>query len=117
MIGVAVFAVGVMSLATCVDNCLRAETAKAADQRARLALENRMAEIEAGAISVAKPGSDALKGLFKGITLKQSRTALKFKNEKNEALTGLYVVNLEAVWKDGQREQSKALNFYVFQPK
>ena len=117
MIGVFVFAIGVLALAKCVDQCLTAEIAKTADQRARLALENRMAEIEAGAVAVSKPGSEELKGMFKGITLKQSRTPLRAKNELNKELVGLYVVNLEAAWKDSGLVQSKALSFYVLDQK
>ena len=117
MIGVFVFAIGVLALARCVDQCLNAEIAKASDQRARLALENRMAEIEAGAVNVSKPGSEKLKGMFQGITLKQSRTPLRTKNEQGKELVGLFVVNLEADWKDSGLEQSKALSFYVIDSK
>ena len=116
MIGVFVFAVGVLSLAKCVDQCLNAETAKAADQRARLALENRMAEIEAGAVNISKPKSDELKGMFKGMTITQSRTEVHQKNENKVELIGLYLVNLEVVWKESNQAQSKALRFYVYQP-
>ena len=117
MIGVAVFAIGVLAVARCVDNCLNAEIARKQDQLARVALENRMAEIEAGAESVDKPSDTQLKDQFAGITLSQSRKPFPFKNEKDKELPGLFVVDLEAKWKAPDGDQSKAITFYVLQQK
>jgi Tfp pilus assembly protein PilV len=117
MLGVAIFAIGVIALARCVDNCLTAEIARADDQRARLALENRMAEIEAGGVTVEDQKTEKLEGMFEGMTLTQSRTPLKEKNEKNEDLAGLYDVELEVDWTNGREPQSKTLSFYVLRNK
>ncbi len=117
MLGVAVFAIGVLALARCVDRCLEAETAKAQDQRARLALENGMAEIESHAVKLdEKPREEKLKGMFKGITLQESRVPFPLSNEKDEKLPGLFVVTLQAVWTTRDGPQSKGLTFYQFQP-
>ena len=48
MLGVMIFAIGVLALGRCVNNCISAETLREETERARLALENRMAEVEAG---------------------------------------------------------------------
>ncbi len=117
MIGVAIFAIGVLALARCVSQCLDAESAKVWDERARVALANRMAEIEAGAVSLEKNKPEELEGLFKGITLNQTRTPLHLKDEAEKELPGLFQVDLEAVWKEPAGPQSKALTFYVYQPK
>ncbi len=114
MLAVGVFAIGVIGLGYCVNNCLNAESARIEDQRARLALENRMAEIELGAVTVTEAKSEALKGAFAGMTLKQSRTPLKLKNEKNEPIDGLFNVELEISWKSEGQEQRKVLTFYFY---
>ncbi len=115
MVGVAVFALGVLVLARCLNHCIDAEIIKTQDQRARLVLENRMAEIEGGAITVEDAAKeDKLEGRFAGIILRQSREKLDLENENNEMLTGLYVVTLQAIWTAPQGEQSKELRFYVY---
>jgi type II secretory pathway component PulJ len=113
MLGVLIFAIGVLSLGRCVDNCISAEAARNEDQRARLALENRMAQIEAGEVNISQLKTDKLEGMFAGMTLKQSRKPLGAKNEKNEPLNGLYQVEVEANWMSGKEPQSKKLSFYV----
>src|SRR5450432_3183536 len=110
MLGVAIFAIGVIALAQCVNNCLTAEMAKTEDQRARLALENRMAEIESGAMTFEGTKTEKLTGMFDGITLKQTRTQLKLKNEKKEDVLGLSNVSIEAAWQSGREQQSKAIS-------
>ena len=113
MLGMMIFAIGVLALGRCVNNCLAAEGARKDDQRARLALENRMAQIEAGEVLTEKPLSDKLEGMFDGLTLKQTRAPLNFQNEKKEALDGLYEVSLEVDWTSGGEPQAKTLSLYV----
>lgn len=116
MIGVAVFALGVLALAQCVSRCIDTEAAKVADERARMALENRMAEIEAGAVFFEKGKSEKLEGMFKGITLNQTRTPLRLAEPNKRELSGLYQIQLETAWEEPAGPQSKALTFYVYQP-
>ena len=115
LLGVMIFAVGVLALGKCVNNCLNAEIATTDDQRARLALENRMAEIEAGEIKVNKETTDPLKGMFAGMTIRQKKTQLKLKNENNKILDNFYQIDLEVTWKIGTEPQSKLLSFYALQ--
>src|ERR1700704_4817498 len=46
MLGVAIFAFGVLALGRAVNNCLNASTLDAEDNRVRLILSNRMAEVQ-----------------------------------------------------------------------
>ena len=115
MIGVLIFAFGVLALARCVEQCINVETAKVWDERARVALENRMAEIEAGAVFFETEKEEKLKGMFEGITLLQTRAPLKLVNENKQPLAGLFQIQLEAVWQEPAGKQSKALTFYVLQ--
>ena len=73
MLGVAIFAIGVIALGRCVNNCIVAESVRQETERARLALENRMAEVEAGEVPFDKPVSDDLGDGFPGMTMIQSR--------------------------------------------
>jgi len=120
MIGVMVFAIGVLTLARCVDACLNAESAKVWDERARVALENRMAEIEAGAIDFDAGNStsssgEKLTGMFEGIKLQTVRTPLHLQDDNKKELIGLFQIQLEALWDQGSTSQSKTLTFYVYQ--
>ena len=113
MLGVAIFAIGILALGRCVSNCVAAETARQEMDRARLALENRMAQIEAGQVPTTKDLSDPLDGAFTGMTLKQTRTRVAAKNEKGLPLANLYKVNLELDWMSGNEPESRTLFFYV----
>lgn len=117
MLGVAIFSIGVIALGRCFNNCLNAEMVRAEDQRARLALQNRMAEIESGSVLIDEPKTEPLEGQFTGITLQQSRTALKLKNENGQDLPGLYEVKLAASWTSDRQPQAKELSFYVLRTK
>ena len=115
MLAVAIFAIGVLALGRCVEGCIQAGTLKEEDARARRVLENRMAEIEAGAVQMVKDSTtDELKGAFAGMTLKQTRVALKRKNEKEQEILGIYAVTLEVAWKSSGAAESRTLQFYVF---
>lgn len=114
MCGVAIFSIGVLVLGWSMQNCFNAEIARNWDQLARMALENRMSEVEGGVVQVGDEAvEEALAGRFQGITIKQSRLPLELKNEKDEQLSNLYVVYLEAIWTLPDGRQSKSLSFYV----
>jgi len=114
MIGVAVFAIGVLVLGWCMENCLNAEVVRNRDQLARLALENRMSEVEGGVVQVTdEPFEEALTGRFQGITIRHSRVPVHLENEKREQLSNLFEVYLEATWNTPVGPQSKTIRFYV----
>ncbi|XHR29307.1 MAG: hypothetical protein ACFUZC_01840 [Chthoniobacteraceae bacterium] len=115
MIGVAVFSLGMLALARCAGGCLGAEAARAWDERARVALANRAAEIEAGAAKIDTDATEKLTGPFEGITLRQKRKPLPIKDEAGKDLAGIFQIQLEAVWQEWSGTQSKTLTFYVYQ--
>lgn len=114
MLATAIFAIAVLALGRCVENCLRADVLMQDEEKARRALENRMNEIEAGAVVVTDPVSDDLKGMFEGMTLKTSREELKRKNEKEQDITGLYKITLELDWANRNEPHTRTLQFYVY---
>lgn len=111
MLAVAIFAIGVITLGRCVSNCLAAEQLKAEDERVRRALQNRMAEIESGAVQLTNPITEELKGPFAGLTLEQTASAVEKTNEKQEELSGILDVHLRVSWSGGA--ESRELSFYV----
>jgi hypothetical protein len=113
MLATAIFAMAIIGLARCVDNCLRAEILTQDLDRARRALENRMAEIEMGSVKVGDPVTDELKDMFAGMKLRQARTETKLKNEKNEDVNGVDLVTLDLTWTTRGVEQTRSLQFYV----
>jgi type II secretory pathway component PulJ len=113
MLATAIFAMAIIGLARCVDNCLRAEVMVQDDDRARRALENRMAEIEMGSVKVGDPVTDELKDMFEGMKLRQARTETKLKNEKGEDVNGVDLVTLDITWTTRGDERSRSLQFYV----
>ncbi|HEX4084125.1 MAG TPA: hypothetical protein VHY22_04380 [Chthoniobacteraceae bacterium] len=117
LIGVMIFALGVLALGRCVSNCVGAEGARQESEMARQALENRMAEVEAGEIPSDKDRTDDLGDSFPGMTMKQSRHLVNVKNEKNQDILGLYEMDLEVDWTSENEPQSRAISFYVMRSK
>lgn len=113
MLATAIFAMAMIGLGRCVDNCLRAEIIMQDDDRARRALENRMAEIEMGSVKVGDTTTDELKDMFAGMKLKQSRKETKLKNEKDEEVNGIDLVTLDLTWTVRGEERTRSLQFYV----
>lgn len=113
VLGVMIFAVGVLALGRCVSNCIAAESMRQEGERARQALENRMAEVEAGEIATDKDLSDDLGDAFPGMTMNQSRHEVAAKNEKGDVIHGLYEVDLEVDWTSDHEPQARKLSFYV----
>lgn len=115
MLAVAIFAIGVISLGACVNNCLSAQAFRKEDQRAREALRNQMAQIQAGAIAAAAKSTTPMDGQYAGITIQQNFEPLKWKNENGQDISNLYAVHLDASWMSGTQKESKTLTFYITQ--
>lgn len=114
VLAVAIFALGMIALGQCVNNCLVAERIKQDDLRARQALENRMVEIEAGAVPLEDSKVEDLKGAYEGMKLRQTRVPLKRQNEKKQDIVGIYAVTLELLWESDGQDLTRELTFYVY---
>lgn len=114
MLAVMIFALGIIALGRCVENCLIADRLKEDDARARQALANAMALIEAGATPPTEKSVEELKGMFEGMTLAMQRTPVKEKNEKNQDIFGIYAVTLTVSWKSDGEKVSRELFFYHY---
>src|SRR5205807_9669032 len=112
LLGLAIFAVGVLALGRAVQNCLNANTLNAEENRVRQILSNRMAEVQ------ATPGFPDEKKEFSVDTgygvvkLFQSSTAAELKDDNGAQLRGVNRVTLSAKWKRGGTDQSQQIEFY-----
>ena len=116
LMGLAIFALGVLALGRAVENCLTASTLNAEENRIRQILANRMAEVQAtpGAPDQSKEFNvDTGYGIVKVI----QKTAPSGLEEENGApLGGVNRVTLTAKWTRAGAEQSQQIEFYVYRP-
>lgn len=114
LIGVTIFAVGVLSLGWSVQNCLNASSLGAEDERVRQILANRMAEVQ------AMPGvPDASKTMkvdtgYGEVVLAQRVAPAPLKGENDTILNGMHLVTLTAQWKRHGIPQVHRVQFYVY---
>lgn len=114
MLAVAIFALGVLALGRCVQNCLRAERFRREDGLAQRVLANYVTQIETEALPLADQMTEQLKGAWTGMTLNITREPLKLVNEKEQELFGLYRVLLDLSWKSGTEVIHRDLSFYFY---
>ena len=114
LLGVAIFAFGVLALGRAVQNCLNASTLNAEENRVRLILANRMAEIQTA------PGRPDEKKEFNVNTgygvvkLIQISAPAGLEDENGAQLASLHRVTLTAKWTRGGSDQSQQIEFYVY---
>src|SRR5438105_11921166 len=116
LMGLAIFAIGVLALGRAVENCLNASTLNAEEERVRQILSNRMAEIQAtpGFPDAAKEFKvDSGYGLVKLI---QKSAPADLSEPDGAKLGGINFVVLTAQWVRGGASQSKHIAFYVYRP-
>jgi prepilin-type N-terminal cleavage/methylation domain-containing protein len=114
LIGVAIFAVGVLALGRATQNCLNASALGADEERVRQILSNRMAEIQ------ATPGFPDGSKEFKidtgygVVRLIQKSAPADLTEGDGGKLSGINLVVLTAQWQRGGATQSKHIEFYVY---
>ncbi|HXP34340.1 MAG TPA: prepilin-type N-terminal cleavage/methylation domain-containing protein [Chthoniobacterales bacterium] len=116
LMGLAIFALGVLALGRAVGNCLNASTLNAEEGRVRQILSNRMAEVQAtpGFPDSAKEFNiDTGYGIVKVV---QKSAPAELEENDGTQLAGVNRVTLTAKWKRGGAEQSQQIEFYVYRP-
>ena len=114
MLAVAIFAIAMLSLGRCVQNCLRSEKYRREEGLAQRALANYFVQVENGAIPLTDKATEELKDAYAGMTMTMTRTPLELRNEKDQELFGLFEVNLELSWKVGDEPISRSMNFILY---
>lgn len=116
LMGLAIFALGVLALGRAVQNCMNASTLNAEENRVRQILSNRMAEVQ------ATPGFPDEKKEFNidtgyGIVkLIQKSAPTELEENDGAQLAGVNRVTLTVKWTRGGAEQSQQIEFYVYRP-
>ena len=114
LMGLAIFALGVLALGRAVQNCLNASTLNAEENRIRQVLANRMAEVQAtpGRPDESKEFDvDTGYGIVKVV---QKSAPADLENEDGAKLAGVNRVILTAKWTRAGAEQSQQIEFYVY---
>lgn len=112
MLAVAIFTLGVLGLGRCISQGLAVERYEVEDARVYRLLENRAAEIEAGAVP-STDSQEKIGGINGGVILTQTRHEAHKTDEHGQALTDLSLITLEAAWVSNGEQQSRSLNLYV----
>jgi hypothetical protein len=114
LIGVAIFAIGVVSLGRAVQNCLNASTISEEESAVRQILSDRMAEVQAASIVPDAQKEFKINSNYGVIRLIQKSAPANLTEEGNTLLTGINLVTLTAGWQHGGIPQSMQLQFYVY---
>jgi len=114
LLGLAIFAVGVLALGRSVQNCLNASELSEEDNRVRRVLANRMAEIQASPINPDAKKEDKIDTGYGIVKLIQKSTPEELEEPDNTVINGITRVTLDAQWTRNGTRQSKQLVFYVY---
>ncbi|PYL33412.1 MAG: hypothetical protein DMF35_06685 [Verrucomicrobia bacterium] len=116
LLGLAIFALGVLALGRAVQNCLNASTLNAEEDRVRQILSNRMAEVQA-APGFPDPAKEFNVDTGYGIVkLIQKSVPAELEENNGTQLAGVNRVRLTVKWTRDGAEQSQQIEFYVYRP-
>ena len=116
LLGVAIFAVGVLALGRAVENCLNASTLSAEENAVQQILSNRMAEIQASRGFPDQAKEFKINSGYGQIKLIQKSAPAELTEPNNTVLNGINLVTLTAQWERGGASQSRQIRFYVYRP-
>lgn len=114
LIGVAIFAIGVLALGRAVENCLNASTLNAEEEVARQILSNRMAEIQAAPVSPDPAKEFKIKSGYGIVKLIQKSAPAGLTEPGGTELNGINLVTLTAQWEGAGVTQTEQIRFYVY---
>ena len=114
LLGVAIFAVGVIALGRAVENCLNASSISAEEGAVRQILSDRMAVVQA-APGVPDPEKEfKVNSNYGVVRLIQKSAPAELTEEDKTLLSGITLVRLTAQWQHAGVPQSKRIEFYVY---
>lgn len=114
MLAVMIFVIGVFSLGRAVQNCLNASALSEEENRVRLLLANRMAEVQASPVHPDDSKDSKIDTGYGIVRLIQEATPEQLVDADNTVVDGITRVTLTAEWTRGGARQSKQLVFYVY---
>ena len=114
LLGVAVFALGVIALGRAVENCINASTISAEDNVVRQILSDRMAQVQAASAVPDAEKEFKLDTNYGRVSLQQKTTPAALTEPDNTLVTGINIVTLTARWAHAGVSQSRQIQFYVY---
>jgi Tfp pilus assembly protein PilV len=114
LLGVTIFAVGVLALGWSVQNCMNASALSAEDDRVRQILADRMAEIQATPGSPDTSKETKIDTGYGEVALVQKSTPAALKGENDTEISGINLVTLSAQWKRSGVAQLRRVQFYIY---
>ena len=114
LLGVAIFAVGVIALGRAVENCINASTISAEENVVRQILSDRMAQVQAASAVPEAEKEFKIKTSYGRVTLTQKTAPAALTEPDNTLITGINLVTLTAHWDHAGIPQSKQIQFYVY---
>jgi Tfp pilus assembly protein PilV len=114
LLGVAIFAIGVISLGRAVENCLNASTISAEENVVRQILSDRMAQVQAATAVPEIEKEFKIKTSYGRVILTQTASPAALTEPDNTLITGINLVTLTARWQHAGVPQSKQIQFYVY---
>lgn len=116
LLGLAVFAVGVVALGRAAQNCVNASTLSAEEERVRQILSNRMAEIQTSPTAPDPSQESQIDTGFGVVKLTEKSVPAQLLEPDNTELSGISLVTLTAQWTRRGLTQSRQVEFYVYRP-
>jgi hypothetical protein len=114
LLGVAIFALGVISLGRAVQNCINASSISAEENVVRQILSDRMAVVQAASVIPDAEKEFKIKTSYGRVILTQKSAPAALTEPDNTIITGINLVTLTARWEHAGVPQSKQIQFYVY---
>ncbi|MGI8432489.1 MAG: hypothetical protein ACR2MW_09405 [Chthoniobacterales bacterium] len=114
LLGLTIFVVGVLALGRAVENCLNASELSEEENRVRLLLGNRMAELQATPQTPDASKEDKIDTGYGIVRLIQKAAPKQLENTDDTVVDGITQVTLTAEWSRGGVHQNKQIVFYVY---
>lgn len=114
LMGVAIFALGVIALGRAVENCINASTISSEDNIVRQILSDRMAQVQAASAVPEAEKEFKIKTSYGSVTLTQKSAPATLTEPDNTVINGINLVTLTARWDHAGLPQSKQIQFYVY---
>ena len=114
LLGVAIFALGVIALGRAVQNCLNASTISAEENVVRQILSDRMAQVQAASVVPEAEKEFKVTTGYGRVILTQKTAPAPLTEPDNTVINGINLVTLTARWLHAGLPQSKQIQFYVY---
>ena len=114
LLGVAIFALGVIALGRAVENCINASTISAEENVVRQLLSDRMAQVQVESAIPDAAKEFKIKTSYGRVILTQKSAPAPLTEPDNTLITGINLVTLTARWEHAGVPQSKQIQFYVY---